>query len=103
MSKRAMMLTRSAPLFAPVEVNKSSGNPSNWPPTLPPLRRNSSMLRSLKARSEAIAASAICPSCQVFSRLGGSPVVRQEFAVEGDDDAVTGRVRLLVQADAEVD
>src|SRR4051812_1804450 len=32
----------------------SSGKPSNCPPTLPPLLRNSAMLRSLKSRSESI-------------------------------------------------
>ncbi|SKV46307.1 Uncharacterised protein [Mycobacteroides abscessus subsp. abscessus] len=28
-------------------VRSISGNPSNWPPTLPPLARNSAMLASL--------------------------------------------------------
>jgi len=55
-------LTRCAPLFAPVEVISSSVKPSNCPPTLPPLRRNSSMLLSLNSRSERIVSSTISPS-----------------------------------------
>src|ERR1700753_4256893 len=57
-----MRLTRSSPLLAPVDVMMSSGKPSNCPPTLPPLRRNSSMLCLMNSRSSLITSSVITSS-----------------------------------------
>src|SRR5262245_42344436 len=41
-------LTRSLPLLAPVVCSRSSVAPSNGPPTLPPLARNSAMMLSFQ-------------------------------------------------------
>jgi hypothetical protein len=49
-------LTRSAPLRAPVWCSKGMSAPTNGPPTLPPLARNSAMIFS-GARNSVIALS----------------------------------------------
>src|SRR5947209_14570933 len=42
-------VVRRSPLLAPVLVSSSTGEPSNGPPTLPSLARNSSMIARLKS------------------------------------------------------
>src|SRR2546422_5057638 len=75
-------LTRTSPLLAPVLCSNSNGAPSNGPPTLPALARNSSMIFSF----------------QSLAMTGATTLTRQLFPVEqveqllgrtGDDGAVT--------------
>src|SRR6516162_3899965 len=68
--------TRGCPVLAPTVCRSSSGAPSNWPPTLPPLARNSSMILLFQSVISGVSAPALYlldRSCRPARGPGRSP------------------------------